>query len=212
MKEMDRQMGRLFDYIRHNPSLKRNTLIVFTSDNGPDMEVNVAGHLRGVKTELFEGGIREPFIVWWPSVIPEEKQGTINEETVLSGIDLPLTFRAIAGISIDGSVPFDGENLFGALTGKTTQGRMKPLYWIRPPDRPGYDGKNAPDLAIRKGSYKLLMDFDYSNVHLYDIISDEAETTNLRDRNPEVAEDLRSDLIHWYEDYPHTFDNTHIDF
>jgi len=75
MKEMDKQMGRLFTYIRSNPAIMGNTLIVFTSDNGPDYDVNVAGHLKGVKTELYEGGIREPFIVWWPSLIPERLQG-----------------------------------------------------------------------------------------------------------------------------------------
>ena len=62
MHEMDTQMGRLFDYIRNNPELKKNTLIIFTSDNGPDKAVNNAGPLQGYKTNLYEGGIREPFI------------------------------------------------------------------------------------------------------------------------------------------------------
>jgi len=212
VEEMDRQMGRLFDHIRNNPSMRQNTLIVFTSDNGPDVDVNVAGRLRGVKTELYEGGIREPFIVWWPSVIPERKQGSVNEETVLAGIDLPLTFRSIAGLAIDGAIPFDGENQYKAFTGKMPPDRIKPLYWIRPPDRPGYEGKNAPDLAIRKGRYKLLMDFDYTNVQLYDILSDESETENLRDIHPEIADDLRNELMSWYENYPHAMDKEKIEY
>lgn len=212
MEEMDKQMGQLFNYIRNNPSLSKNTMIVLTSDNGPDYDVNAAGHLKGVKTELYEGGIREPFIVWWPSVIPKEKQGSINKETLISGVDLPLTFRAIAGLKIDESIPFDGENLESALSGKNSQGRKKPLFWMRPPDRPGYDGKNAPDLAIRKGKYKLLMDFDYTNVQLYDILSDESETTNLKDKYPKVAEDLRDDLMNWYEHYPHSIDKSKIEY
>ena len=63
MHEMDTQMGRLFEFIRYNPKLKNNTLIVFTSDNGPDKAVNTAGKLRGYKTNLYEGGICEAFIV-----------------------------------------------------------------------------------------------------------------------------------------------------
>ena len=75
MQEMDNQMGRLFNYIRSNKELKDNTLIVFTSDNGPDKAVNDAGILRGYKTNLYEGGFREPFIAWWPGTIPKEKAG-----------------------------------------------------------------------------------------------------------------------------------------
>ena len=82
MNEMDRNMGRLFDYIRNNKELNENTLIVFTSDNGPDKAVNDAGILRGHKTNLYEGGFREPFITWWPGRISPEKNGTKNTETV----------------------------------------------------------------------------------------------------------------------------------
>ena len=74
LEEMDKHMGRLFDYIRNNPELRENTLIIFTSDNGPDKAVNTAGPLRGYKTNLYEGGFREPFIAWWPAVIPEKLQ------------------------------------------------------------------------------------------------------------------------------------------
>jgi arylsulfatase A-like enzyme len=212
MEEMDKQMGRLFSYIRSNPSLKENTIIVFTSDNGPEYKLNKAGHLKGVKTELYEGGFREPFIVWWPSEIPEELNGTINGNTVIAGVDLPLTFRAIAGLSIDKTIPFDGVNMIDAISGKSSPERKKSLYWIRPPDRPGYDGKNAPDLAIRKGDYKLLMDFDYSNLQLFNITTDEAETTNLVKEFPQVAEDLKKDLVNWYEFYPHSVDMDKIKY
>lgn len=212
MEEMDKQMGRLFDYIRNTPALVNNTMIVFTSDNGPDAEVNVAGHLKGVKTELYEGGFREPFIVWWPSVIPSKFEGSVNSETVIAGIDLPVTFRAIADIPIDKLTAFDGVNMLDAFSGKKSLKREKPLFWMRPPDRPGYEGKNAPDLAVRKGDYKLLMDFNYSNVQLYNIIKDETETTNIIDQQSEIGEDLKNDLITWYENYPHAVDLSKIEY
>jgi arylsulfatase A-like enzyme len=83
---MDRQFGRLFTYIKQDPALLENTLIIFTSDNGPDAEVNTAGHLRGVKASLYEGGFREPSIAWWPSVIPQAKNGSVNERSVVAAV------------------------------------------------------------------------------------------------------------------------------
>ncbi|MBC9798024.1 sulfatase-like hydrolase/transferase [Sinomicrobium weinanense] len=160
MHEMDRQLGRLFDYIREDPELSENTLIVLTSDNGPDAGVNKAGNLKGHKTQIYEGGVREPFITWHPGVIPEEKQGTVDTQTVFSAIDLLPSFSAIAGVANDRDLQVDGLDVSSAITGKTSLKRQKALFWLRPPDRPGLFGNNDPDLAIRKGDYKLLMDVD----------------------------------------------------
>lgn len=206
LKEMDRQMGRLFDYIRNDEDLQRNTLIIFTSDNGPDKAVNTAGALRGYKTNLYEGGVREPFIVWWPGKIPADKTGTKNTNSVVAGIDLPLMFMKVAGAEPDLGVEYDGENMLEAISGVTEKKRSKPLMWIRPPDRPGYFPENDPDLAIRKDNYKLLMDFDGSNVQLYDLSNDAGETKNLNDEKPTITAELKKDLMAWFKNYPHDID------
>ncbi len=83
---LDKQLGRLFDYIRGNPELKKNTLIVLSSDNGPSHKVGSSGGLRGMKGRLYEGGIREPFIVWAPGMMKGSQVGTANANTVLAGI------------------------------------------------------------------------------------------------------------------------------
>ena len=202
MHEMDRQMGRLFDYIKRNTELKENTLIIFTSDNGPDKAVNNAGPLRGYKTNLYEGGFSEPFIVWWPEKIPSKKAGTKNTKTVIAGIDLPLTFMDLAGAKSDHGVEYDGESMLAAIQGQKQQLRKKSLFWIRPPDRPGYNGDNDPDLAIRKGDFKLLMDFDGSNVQLYNLEKDRGETQNLKDSNPQKMAELKKELEAWFTTYP----------
>jgi uncharacterized sulfatase len=206
LKEMDKQLGRLFDYIKNDKDLKQNTLIVFTSDNGPDKAVNTAGEFRGTKTNLYEGGVREPFIVWWPGKIQAEKVGTINTSSVIAGIDLPLMFMDVAGAKPDVGVIYDGENMLDALSGKTAKLRSKPLMWMRPPDRPGYYPNNDPDLSIRKGDFKLLMDFDGSNIQLYDLNKDKGESKNLKNEKPAVTAELKKDLMAWFNNYPHDID------
>jgi uncharacterized sulfatase len=205
MHEMDKQIGRLIDYIRNNEELRGNTLIVFASDNGPDKEVNTAGALRGYKTNLYEGGIREPFIVWGPGVLAKKAVGTTNTQTVMAAIDLPLTFMEVAGAKPDG-VAYDGQSMLDAITGKKQLVRQKSLVWIRPPDRPGFDNQNDPDLAIRKGEYKLLMDFDGSNVQLYNLSFDIGESHNLKDVEPEKTTELKSELENWFRNYPNDID------
>ena len=201
MHEMDRQIGRLLDYIRSNKELRENTLIIFASDNGPDKEVNTAGVLRGYKTNLYEGGIREPFIVWWPGKIVKDMEGTTNTKTVMAAIDLPLTFMAVAGAMPD-NADYDGQCMIDAISGKKQVVRQKSLVWIRPPDRPGFDHQNDPDLAIRKGDYKLLMDFDGSNVQLYNLPNDIGESHNLKDTETTKATELKSELEIWFKNYP----------
>lgn len=206
MEEMDKQLGRLFDFVRNDPDLRDNTLIVLTSDNGPDASVNKAGDLKGYKTQIYEGGIREPFIVWSPSAIPMAMQGTVNTQSAFSAIDLLPSFLSLATAEYKGDSPIDGVDVSSTIIGKTSSGRLEPLFWIRPPDRPGLFGKNDPDLAIRKGVYKLMMDADGTNIQLYNIVDDERESINLIEEFPDIMEELKTELADWYNNYPHDID------
>lgn len=210
MQEMDKHYGRLFAYIKAHPELAENTLIIFSADNGPDNKVNDAAHLRGHKSDLYEGGIREPFIVWWPSKIPANKNGSIDKKTVMAGIDLFPTLLEVAGQKANKQLDLDGQSHYKAITGKAQSKRKKPIFWVRPPDRPHVFGTkiNAPDLAMRQGDYKLLMDIDGSNAALYHITQDESETENIAVKYPKKTEQMKTALLAWYDDYPHLIDKS----
>src|SRR5690606_27290737 len=119
MHEMDKQLGWLFDFISDDAELSKNTLIVLTSDNGPDVGVNKAGNLEGYKTQLYEGGIRSPFIAWHPGIMPAANQGTMDVESVFAAIDLLPSFLSIAGTTYNGKSPLDGIDVSSTILGKT---------------------------------------------------------------------------------------------
>lgn len=195
LEEMDRQLGRIFDYIRAQPSLRDNTIILLASDNGPELGFGVTRGLRGGKCMLYEGGIRSPLIVWYDG-IPTSAVGTANERTVLAGIDLPPSLLAMANVPAPPDIRFDGLNMAEALAGRAAPERSRPIMWVRPPDRPGPE-HNWPDLAIREGDWKLLVLRDGSNPELYNLADDPHESTNLARRHPEIAQRLTTSVLAW---------------
>ncbi|MDA7641178.1 sulfatase-like hydrolase/transferase, partial [Opitutaceae bacterium] len=84
LETMDAQLGVLFDLIHNDKNLRNNTLIAVCSDNGPEVGFGSAGHLRGHKATLFEGGIRSSLIVWAPGRMDKKVQGTRNSSSIFS--------------------------------------------------------------------------------------------------------------------------------
>ena len=197
---MDKELGPLFDKIRNDPKLRDNTLIIFASDNGPEKGAGLAGPFRGSKGDLYEGGIREPLIVWGPGIIPAAKAGTVNDTAVISGADFLPSILNIAGVK---NVPKgDGMDLSATFTGKSTAGRTQPLFWKRPPDRPGSPGDPLPDLAVREGNWKFLMQTDGSRPQLYDLSKDAGETNNLAAAQPQLVQRLTKAVLAWNRTLP----------
>lgn len=197
LETMDEQLGPLLEAIRSSPGLRDNTLIVFAGDNGPEPGAGSAGPFRGAKAGLFEGGIREPFIVWGPGLVAAAKRGTVNTTSVFSGIDLAPSLLDLAGVAAPASVRFDGVNLSRTLIGKASATRTPPLFWKRPPDRPGPPGAPLPDLAVRDGRWKLLVNADGSRPRLFDLAADPGETKNLAAAHPEVVARLKRAVLAW---------------
>jgi len=207
LKETDRQIGRLLDALR-DLKQQSNTLLVVCGDNGPEPSFNRArsGGLRGMKWSLYEGGIRTPFIVRWPGVIPA---GVVNETTGVAGVDLFPTLCRLANVALPSDGALDGEDLSSVFRGATS-GRTKPLFWEygrKPPAAgrkgirlfpyPSEPGAKSPNVAVREGSWKLLINANGSGAELYDLATDPNESKNLAAEKPEVLQRLSKAALAW---------------
>lgn len=202
---LDQQLAPLFDRIRNDESLRANTLILLCSDNGPEHGAGSATPLRGDKTWLYEGGVRSPLIAWGPGMLADGSAGTTNEASVFCALDVNRSLYAVAGIEPPAGVTLDGENLAATLLGKAKQSRQSPIFWRRPPDRPGFGNgldEDNPDLAVRDGQWKFSINYDGGSPQLYDLSTDVSETRNLAVQRPEVAERLKQAVLQWNATLP----------
>jgi len=213
--DADRRIGRLLQAL-DALGLEKNTLIVFSSDNGPEVtgpeerrdqidetgrgygthySVGSTGGLRGRKRSLYEGGIRVPFIVRWPGRVPA---GRIDRTTVISAVDLLPTFCAAAGVTLPQNYQPDGQDMLPALLGLEKR-RAKPLFWEW---RGSGAGDNWPRLAVRQGDWKLLMDYGGKRVELYRVSTDKSESHEVSREHPEITVNLAAMALRWKESLP----------
>ena len=179
---MDRSVGRIVEKLKEL-KLDKDTLILFTSDNGPTHNVGgadstffkSAGNLRGLKGSVYEGGLRVPLIAYWPGKI--QSGSTANDRFYFPDV-LP-TLCDVAGAEIPKDI--DGLSLWGTLSGF---GQQKPhdfLYW----EFPGYGGQQAVIAgdwkAVRQGLAK-----GSGKTELYNLATDEGETTDVSAKQPDV--------------------------
>ena len=200
---MDEQLGVLFKHVRNSDILRDNTLILVCSDNGPEQGAGSAGPFRGLKTMLYEGGIRSPLIAWGPGLLQGDKAGSVNGASFFAAIDLVPSLLALAGVAAPAGVAFDGETLPEVLAGASDASRRAPLFFRRPPDRDAYYGvADLPDLAVREGRWKLLCEYDGSQAELYDLAADPGEANNLAAAHPEVVARLAAAVVAWHQALP----------
>jgi len=198
----DDQLAPLFDLVRNDPKLRDNTLIVIASDNGPEPGAGSPGPFRGHKGNLYEGGVREPLIVWGPGLLDKSAVGKTNNETVVAGVDFLPSMLAIAGEKPPATQLLDGQDVSASILGRQREHRTKPLFWLRPPDRPGPAQDPFPDLAVRDGDWKLLINEDGSKPQLYDLAKDIGEKNNLAADHRDVVDRLKKMVLDWRQTLP----------
>jgi uncharacterized sulfatase len=202
---MDEQLAPLFDLIRNEEALRKNTLIIFCSDNGHEQGAGSSAPLRGAKTWLYEGGVRSPLIVWGPGILADNVAGTTDDESIFCALDINRALYDICRIDLPEGAVLDGENLADTILGRARQSRQAPIFWRRPPDRPGFGhgfDEDNPDLAVRHGRWKYYVNFDGSKPQLYDLEADISETTNILTENPSVGRTLQRALLEWNGNMP----------
>jgi N-acetylgalactosamine-6-sulfatase len=206
VSDLDRQVGRLVKRI-DELGLADNTVIAFSSDNGPEdfdirnavhSGIGDAGPFRGRKRSIYEGGIRMPFIVRWPGRTPA---GKVDDTSIVAAVDWLPTVCSLAGVKLPDDLDPDGEDMSQAILGKPRR-RARPLMWEWRFRVAGDMAHKSPMLAIRDGKWKLLMNPDRSRVELYDIPGDPTELDNVAVQNADVVRRLSEKLLKWQTTLP----------
>jgi len=206
-------------------NLTDNTLVIFSSDNGPARaayevdELNlmfdsatgagfgigaskgVTGGRKGYKASLFEGGIGVPFIARWPNKI---KAGRIDNTSLISAVDLLPTFCELAKVELPKNYKPDGLSQVSTLLGTPYNLRTKSLFWKISAHWPAIE--NAPDhwvsYAVVDKNWKLVANSTLSYIELYDITKDVYEKKDLKSSYKEVSENLVHKLNQWIQELP----------
>ena len=201
--QMDAAFGRLMKYLDDN-KLRDTTLVLFTSDNGPEHRAahsfGSPGPLRGAKGHVFEGGIRVPGMVRWPGRV---EPGTTSAVPVC-GTDLLPTLCALTGAKVPADRVLDGVDLLPALGGRDVK-RPVPLYWSM------WAGRGGPQYAMRDGDWKLLAFTDplpdgrkvidhikaggVVRYELYDLKADPGEKSDRARADPEVFDRMKQSFL-----------------
>ncbi len=184
---LDEQVGEIIEKV-DELGLTDNTIIIFTSDNGPHKEGGAQpdyfksnGLFRGYKRDLYEGGIRVPFIASWPGTIPKGA----TSDLISAFWDMMPTFADIAGQKEPNDI--DGISILPTLTGEGEQKLHEFLYW----EFPVLGGRKA----IRMGKWKAVQ-YGVSNnpdapIELYNLEIDPAESHNLVDEHPDILNQIQ---------------------
>jgi arylsulfatase A-like enzyme len=201
LAQMDRQIGRLLDGLKAR-GLEENTIVIFTSDNGalPTFDGERSSPYRGHKLALYEGGIRMPFIVRWPGKVPA---GKVDTRSVLMAQDVFPTLCAIAGAALPREHTLDGIDVSQAWRGRPLANRGA-VFWEygRNDEFFRFGPDRSPNLAVRQGNWKLLVNADGSRTELYDLATDVKESKNLAAEKPNLAKQLTKLVMDWRAAWP----------
>lgn len=211
---LDDNLGKMLDALRINNQME-NTIIVFSSDNGPSTASKATNEdtgaggktwywpenwptglkfystngLRGAKGDLFEGGIRLPMIMYYPKQI---KAGSVCN-TPVPNIDIYPTLCKMSNIKVPNGIKLDGKEITDLIYGLSDENPHEYIFW-----------KMRDQGAVRKGDWKLY--FSKKNgIMLFNIKKDEKEETNISEQYPDITAELQEKWNEWFQPYKTIF-------
>ena len=194
---IDKGVGQIDDLLL-DLGIRKNTMIIFLSDNGGRLDAADNGPFRGHKGMLFEGGIRVPFVISWPERLPV---GIKYNDPIIS-LDIFATCLAAAGQDIKNSDKLDGINLLPVLNKTNQQVLTRTLYWRV---------ANGEEYAIRKGRYKLIKSAYKNKRMLFDLEKDQMETNDISKEMPAIVSELSEHYKSWNNELmPPLWDDPHM--
>ncbi len=205
IEAVDTSVGRLRAKL-HELDLEKNTLFIFSSDNGGASFATTNRPLKGAKGAFFEGGIRVPTCAAWPAVV---KPGGIAQAP-LTSVDFLPTFAELSGAPLPSNQPVDGKSFVPVLNGEPAL-QDRAIFWHYPlylagqgynQVLPVYGTNNmtwraVPSTAIRRGDYKLIYYYEYDNYKLFNVRDDVSEQHDLAEAEPAIAKQLHTQLTDW---------------
>ena len=203
IEQIDISVGRVLNKLKEL-NLEKNTIVIFTSDNGGLSGITTNHPLRGGKGGFYEGGIRVPFCIKWPGVT---KAGSETDVPV-NGVDFLPSFAEIASVSLPVSQPIDGTSFLPLLTGKPYD-QDRPVFFHFPlylggdvGVLPAFDGtkdywRAVPSSVIMSGDWKLIYYYEYDSFELFNLKDDISEKNDLSALKPEVSDKLLETLRLW---------------
>jgi arylsulfatase A-like enzyme len=218
IEELDYHTGRLLDAI-DELGLRDNTLVIFTTDNGPwnNMQENLrkrhngaiawgsSGPLREGKGSTWEGGVRVPCIIRWPGHVPA---GRVSK-AIFSTLDFMPTFAELAGYEVPKDRIIDGVNQTALLFGKSETGDRDHIYYLCRNEMHGVRrGRWKLLLPNRKNYYNYVKDRGSNDMELYDLQADIGEKHNLVEKNPQIVSEML-ELIKTFQ-WPSKLPDTNI--
>ena len=223
LSHADDRIGEVLDTL-DRLKVTDNTLVIFSSDNGParagrptELKLSydtatgagwgigaskgITAGRKGYKAALFEGGINVPFIARWPGEIAAGKQ---NKTSMISAVDLLPTFCEIAGADLPQGYKPDGISQVAALKGEVSEGRAQPLFWKSKGRWPANtsDSFHWVSWAIVDQNWKLVANEERTYFELFDIVADPLEQTNVKDENADVTKELLQKISDWEATLP----------
>jgi arylsulfatase A len=194
VQEIDWSVGEVFKALKEN-GLDENTIVIFTSDNGPNSHGS-AKPLKGRKFDTYEGGQRVPAVIWAPNKI---KQGVVSDE-IVSSLDIFPTIAKYAGISMPKGRVFDGYDISKFLKGKSKKSPRKEMYFYGS-NSTKIDGVRVGDWkyvinGYRKTSWRKLTKED-TKIKLFNLKENKSEAENVIDSNAKKAKQLLKQMTRY---------------